>query len=241
MSFGWYSRSYMYHSSPTDIASQTWCVVPLYNESGVVVDVINELRETFPNVVCVDDGSSDNSAELVRSFGVTVIQHAINLGQGAALQTGFDYVRSIPDAKYVVTFDADGQHDPKDALAMVNLLIREDLDIVFATRFGGLDSHGMSSMKKVVLRSIVRLQQLFTRTTMTDTHNGLRVFSRSVLDRVSITQNGMAHASELEGLTRKKRLRFAELPVTIRYTTYSKSKGQSLLNGVNIIFDLVWR
>ena len=93
----------------------TWVVIPLYNEDQVIADVVKDVREVFPQVVCVDDGSRDRSADLAEAAGARVVRHPVNLGQGAALQTGFDYALSDPAMRYVVTFDADGQHQVSDA------------------------------------------------------------------------------------------------------------------------------
>jgi len=104
----------------TTPVTDAWLVVPLYQEAAVVGDVVRQARATFPHVVCVDDGSTDASAQIARAAGATVVDHVINLGQGAALQTGIEYVLSQPDAEYIVTFDADGQHRVEDAAAMVS-------------------------------------------------------------------------------------------------------------------------
>jgi polyprenyl-phospho-N-acetylgalactosaminyl synthase len=72
---------------------------------------------------------------------------------------------------------------------------------------------------------------------LTDAHNGLRVFNKKVADELNITMNGMSHASEIIALAVENGWRVAEEPVEILYTDYSKSKGQPLLNGVNIVFD----
>ena len=93
------------------------------------------LKKHFAHVVCIDDGSSDNSAELAQSAGARVVKHPLNLGQGAALQTGFDYVMSHPDATHVITFDADGQHLVADALEMLELAQRKRMSVVFGSRF----------------------------------------------------------------------------------------------------------
>ena len=105
----------------------SWLVVPLYNEATVIYDVITHARATFPNVVCVNDGSSDNGAELARQAGAVVVDHPINLGQGAALQTGITWVLTYTDAKYIVTFDADGQHRTSDARRMIERADAENL------------------------------------------------------------------------------------------------------------------
>lgn len=107
-------------TDPGDL-SDAWLVIPTYNEASIIGAVVAEARERFAHVLCVDDGSTDGSAERARLAGAVVVRHPVNLGQGAALQTGFEYVLGQTDARYLVTFDADGQHDVLDAEAMVRL------------------------------------------------------------------------------------------------------------------------
>ena len=97
-----------------DVRERTWLVIPLYNEGTVVHDVIAEVINTFPNIICVDDGSADASAAEAVRAGAHVARHPINLGQGAALQTGITYALSQPGVEYLITFDADGQHRIED-------------------------------------------------------------------------------------------------------------------------------
>jgi glycosyltransferase involved in cell wall biosynthesis len=222
-----------------------WLVVPLYNESSVIGAVVKECLESFPNVVCVDDGSSDRSADAAESTGAVVVRHPVNLGQGAALQTGFDYALSDPHMRYVVTFDADGQHQVRDVEVMLARIRRGDVQVVFGSRF--LDERTeASALKKLVLRAAVAYTNLTTSTRLTDAHNGLRVLDRAVVERLDITQNRMAHASEIVSQIGSMRLdgqrvAYAEEPVHILYTDYSKAKGQSLWNAVNILAELIWR
>ncbi|MFQ6172029.1 glycosyltransferase family 2 protein [Oryzobacter sp. R7] len=217
-----------------------WLVVPLYNEATVIGDVVRTVRQTFPHVVCVDDGSSDGSGEAAAAAGATVVRHPVNLGQGAALQTGFEYALSVPSMRWVVTFDADGQHQVADVVEMVRKAQEEGLDVVFGSRF--LDDRTEAGvLKKLVLRAAVGYTNLTTGTRLTDAHNGLRVLSRDVVSRIEITQNRMAHASELVHQIGRLGVRYGESPVHILYTDYSKAKGQSLWNAVNILADLILR
>lgn len=215
----------------------TWLVVPLYNEATVVRDVVKKARETFPNIVCVDDGSRDNSVAEALAGGAIVVQHPINLGQGAALQTGIDFALAQPGAEYFVTFDSDGQHRTEDAERMVQRLRTEPLDIVVGSRFLD-DRTNASALKKFVLRLAVIFERLSTGVKLTDAHNGLRALNRTAATEIRITQNRMAHASEIVGLIGKRKLRYAEEAVQIIYTDYSRAKGQSLWNSVNILSEL---
>ena len=113
-----------------------WIVVPAFNEAGVIGDVITDLRSVFANVVCVDDGSADDTGDIALRAGAHLVRHPVNLGQGAAIQTGVEYARSQPGAQVFATFDADGQHRVEDVVAMIDRLAAEDADIVIGTRFG---------------------------------------------------------------------------------------------------------
>lgn len=215
-----------------------WLIVPCYNEGQVIEEVVKHARQTFPNIVCVDDGSKDDSADRIRAGGAHLVQHPVNLGQGAAIQTGIEYARSQPGAQYFVTFDADGQHRIEDVLVMLERLRSEDdVDIVVGTRFRGDVQESVPLIKRIVLKTVVLLSPRTRRLGLTDAHNGLRVFNKKVANEMNITLNGMGHASEIVELIDAKKWRVAEEPVTILYTEYSMSKGQSLINGVNILFD----
>ncbi|WP_409485115.1 glycosyltransferase family 2 protein [Arsenicicoccus dermatophilus] len=222
-----------------------WLVVPLYNEAAVIEDVVSHARRTFPNVVCVDDGSKDDSARRALAAGARLVQHPINMGQGAALQTGFEFALTDPGMRYVVTFDADGQHQVDDVLQMLDRIRRDDLDVVFGSRF--LDERTRPGvLKRLVLRAAVAYTNLSTGTRLTDAHNGLRVLSRPVVEHVDLTQNRMAHASEIVAQIGAMRIagrpvRYAEEPVHILYTDYSLAKGQSLWNSVNILVELMFK
>lgn len=219
------------------VTERTWLVVPLYNESQVVREVIEDARKTFPNIVCIDDGSSDNSAEEARLGGAHIVQHPINLGQGAALQTGLLYALQDPQAEFFVTFDSDGQHRVEDAVAMVTRLDTEPLDVVIGSRFlDGRTKPGF--LKKIVLKLAVIFGNVTSGVKLTDAHNGLRALNRTAANAIKIRQNRMAHASEIVAEIGEHKLRYAEEPVFVVYTDYSRSKGQSIWNSVNILSDL---
>ena len=216
--------------------ADTWVVVPVYNEGTVVADVIAEIVELFPNVVCVDDGSRDDSAKRIAGTSAHLVRHPINLGQGASLQTGIDYALRR-GAEYLVTFDADGQHSVTDADRMVDIVRGGDVDVVLGSRF--LESvDDIPALKKLVLRTVATLSPSSRKLKLSDAHNGLRVLTRRACEDMRISMNGMAHASEIVASLARGSLRVREAPVTIRYTDYSRAKGQSLFNGVNILFDL---
>jgi glycosyltransferase involved in cell wall biosynthesis len=224
----------------TEAVNRTWVVIPMYNEATVVGSVIEGLRPTFPHVVCIDDGSSDGSQEIARAAGAVVVQHPINLGQGAALQTGVEFALQDPLMRNVVTFDADGQHRVIDAAEMVARLDADEADIVLGSRFLD-DRTQIGPVKRLVLKTAAIQSRMATGLNLTDAHNGLRAMNRSVASNLHLTQNRMAHASELVHQIAELKPRWTEHPVEIIYTDYSKAKGQSLLNSVNILAELFFR
>ena len=220
--------------------TDAWLVVPLFQEAAVIGEVIGQARAVFPHVVCVDDGSEDDSAARARQAGAVVVQHPVNLGQGAALQTGIEWVLTRTDARYLVTFDADGQHQVAEAAEMVHRAREEGLAVVFGSRF--LDDRTRPGLlKRLVLKAAVWVTNRSTGLRLTDAHNGLRVIRRDAAAHVDLRQDRMAHATEIVAQLGRTGLPWAEHPVHLLYTDYSKAKGQSLLNSVNILVDLVFR
>jgi polyprenyl-phospho-N-acetylgalactosaminyl synthase len=208
----------------------------MYSEENVIKKVLDEVSAHFENIVAVDDGSQDSTYEKASKTKATVLKHPINLGQGAAIQTGIEYALQDTSAKYFITFDSDGQHSIKDAEKMLKILKTENVDIVLGSRF--LEEGELPFTKKVFLKSAILFRNFFSSTKLTDIHNGLRAFNRTVAENLEISVAGMAHASEIIARIHQCNFRYTEVPVTITYTDYSKSKGQSLLNSINIIFEL---
>lgn len=212
----------------------------MYNEASVVGTVITGVRKVFPYVVCVDDGSTDGSQAVARAAGAVVVQHPVNLGQGASLQTGIEYALNDPELDCIITFDADGQHRVVDAQAMAERIKSGEAEIVLGSRF--LDKRTkLSPAKRLVLRTAAVQSRMATGLALTDAHNGLRALSPQVARGIHLTQNRMAHASELVHQIAEMKPKWVEQPVEIIYTDYSKAKGQSLLNSVNILADLLFR
>jgi glycosyltransferase involved in cell wall biosynthesis len=216
--------------------SSVWIVIPAYNEGAVIADTVLHARTLFKHVVVINDGSSDDTAIAAERAGATVVNHPVNLGQGAALQTGIDFA-IVRGANFVATFDADGQHCIDDVLTMFNYLQSENLDVVLGSRFLG-NAIGISRLRRTVLWAAIIFTRLTTGLKLTDAHNGLRVFTSGSIAKISLYQNRMAHASEILEQIAKHKFAYAELGNTVRYTPYSLAKGQPSSNSVNILIDL---
>jgi polyprenyl-phospho-N-acetylgalactosaminyl synthase len=215
-------------------------IVPAYNEATVIRHVVEGIRATFPLVILVDDGSADETTAEARAAGATVLRHCINVGQGGAAETGIRYALQR-GAQYFVTMDGDGQHDPADALALVTRLHerRDQLDIVLGSRFLAPGSN-MSRGRRRLLRTAAWVSRRLHGLELTDAHNGLRAFTRNVAEQLRFRHVDMAHASEVYDIIRNCHFRYEEQPVRVRYTRYSRSKGQPVINAVNILVDFLF-
>ena len=216
-------------------------IIPVYNEAEVIGGVITSVLAHFKYVVCVNDGSKDNTSNEILNTNAYLVEHPINMGQGAALQTGIEFARELTGVKYFVTFDADGQHRISDAQSMIKELERGDQDIILGSRFLGSKAIGMKKSKILVLKLAVQFSNFTSGVKLTDTHNGLRAFNKRVADTMQITLPDMSHASEILEIISRQEYRYKEVPVTIEYSDYSRAKGQTLINAVNIGFDTLLR
>jgi polyprenyl-phospho-N-acetylgalactosaminyl synthase len=208
-------------------------IVPAYNEEKRVGSVVRSLLDLVDVVVVVDDGSYDNTSKAAKDAGATVIRHKINRGQGAALETGHVYARN-KYADYVLHFDADGQFSVDDICAALDALQVANADVLFGTRYGDKASN-VPWTKKYIIGPIGRIvDRVFGSVELKDAHNGFRILTKKALNKIKITQSGMAHASEIPALVKKHHLSYIEVPVSVTYHEY----GQGVGSGIKTVRDL---
>ena len=229
---------------PTSIPDDRIMVImPMFNEAKVITDVLKGLTDEGITTCVIDDGSDDTSIIEVQSLiaqdlPIILIKHPVNLGQGAALRTGFEEALSR-QTEIVVTFDSDGQHEPKDALKLIERLKKDhSLDIVLGSRFLG-QAKNIPTVKRLILKAAILFTYLTGGPRLTDSHNGLRAIRQRALPMLRLNQPRMAHASELLHLIKFNKLSYIEEAVTINYTQHSLEKGQSIWGALSIVKDLV--
>lgn len=221
------------------LSNKIFVVIAAYDEEKAISDVVRGLKkEGYNNVIVVDDGSNDNTYREAQKAGATVLKHAINRGQGAALRTGMDYSLKH-GAGIIVHFDADGQHNPKEVKDIIQPIMNGEADVTLGSRFLGRKSN-VPLIKRIVLKLGVVFTFIFSGIWLTDAHNGFRAFSRKAAEKVEMRQDKMEHASEIIDQIKKKKIIYKEVPVTIRYTRHSMEKGQSPLNSIRIAARLIW-
>jgi len=217
--------------------SELWLVMPVHNEKTVLAQTLKDVFEHIDNVIVVDDGSFDGSGEIAVLAGAHMLRHHFNLGQGAALQTGIDYAARM-GARYVVTFDADGQHKPEEILPMLEALKNSSADIALGSRFLG-EPKNLPIARRLLLKAGIFLTHILGGPKLTDTHNGFRILTHDFYKKFEFQSNGMGHASEILFFIKKNNISYIEHPVTISYSDYSISKGQSNINALKILFSLM--
>jgi|FLOH01.1.fsa_nt_gi polyprenyl-phospho-N-acetylgalactosaminyl synthase len=220
--------------------SDVWISIAAYNEGKSISNVIKDLHKNgYMNIVVVDDGSKDATFEFISKAGAAALKHIINRGQGAALRTGINY-SLLQGAKYVVTFDADGQHHAEEIESLLRPVVSGKYDVALGSRFLKKDSN-TPLLRRVILKIGIIVVWFLYGIKLSDSHNGFRVFSREAAKKISITSDRMEHASQIVEEIHNKKLRYKEVPVTITYSDYSVAKGQSSWNSVRIGFRMLFR
>src|SRR5215470_15190242 len=194
----------------------TWVVIPAYNEARAIAGVVAAALSTGHNVMVVDDGSTDTTAEVAGRAGAIVLRHPVNLGQGAALQTGMTYALMLK-ADSIVTFDADGQHRADDIAGLLDALAAHGADFALGSRFLG-ETRDIPTSRRCLLQLATWFTRVTTGLAVTDAHNGLRAMTRRGASRIKLRQNRMAHASEILDQIASSSLKYVEVPVTIEYS-----------------------
>jgi polyprenyl-phospho-N-acetylgalactosaminyl synthase len=214
-------------------------IIPAYNEAKKIVEVIDDLKKSdFSNVLIVNDGSIDETEFLIKNSGVMFLTHQINRGQGAAIKTGIDFAI---DKNYeaVVFFDADGQMLVEEINNFI-VKLNEGYEVVLGSRNLG-KSPGMPFLKMIIKKVALIFTRFISGLNLTDTHNGFQAWRVSALSKINLNQDRFAYASELINEISRLKLKYIEIPVCIKYTDYSKNKGQKISGLFKILWDLLIR
>jgi glycosyltransferase involved in cell wall biosynthesis len=213
-------------------------IVPGYNEETRIEATIHDAAPFVDAIVVIDDCSRDATSARARAAGAYVLRHVINRGQGAALQTGMDFAIQKLGADIVVHFDADGQMQGSEIPMMVEPIVRGEVDVTLGSRFLGT-AVNIPLARKMMLKAAIVFTFITSGLWLTDTHNGFRALSKKAVQAIRLRQDRMAHASEILDLIAEQKLRYRELPVTIRYTEETLAKGQKMRALFRVAFDLM--
>lgn len=219
-------------------------IIPAYNEAKVVRGVVEKSKKIFDSskyhidIVVVNDGSRDMTGTEASKGGAIVINHILNSGAGGATATGLSYAQQN-GFDIAATMDADGQHAPEDVIRGIEQLIKTKSDLLIGSRL--INSSGMSKVKIIGNRGLSTITYLLFGIHCTDSQSGLRIFSRTALEKLRWKTSGYEFCSEMLWRANQLHLKISEYPIEAIYTDYSKTKGQNNWNGVNIIKSLLKR
>jgi glycosyltransferase involved in cell wall biosynthesis len=218
-------------------------IVPAYNEEEVIIGVlqkiINETKNQKDNkleIALINDGSTDSTEEQARKLPVCIISHLVNMGSGAATRTGLEYAKRN-NYDFAVTIDADGQHSPKDLIKVINTLVENDYDLVIGSRL--IDTKGMPVIRVFGNKVLNLATRIILGVSVTDSQSGLKAFSRNSIEKIEIRSNGFEFCSEIIWRTKQQNLKIKEIPIKAIYTDYSRAKGQSNINALRIMKNLI--
>jgi len=215
------------------------CVlIPAFNEEFKIVEVVNNLSKHFQNILIIDDGSTDRTGFLCKSLPVKLISHPYNMGTGAAFQSGINYLNNETHIKYVITFDADGQHHLHDAINLAIEIQKVPEEIIFGSRFLSQKSN-VPLIKRLTLNFAKKITNFFFNISLSDAHMGLKAFKKSCFSKIEIHLNTYSYETELIQQVSFHRIKFKEMPVNVTYSHYSKKKGQSIFNSLRILEDML--
>ncbi len=214
-------------------------VIPAFNEEARVGAVVRDVLAHALAAVVVDDASHDRTGQMASEAGAIVLTHALNRGQGAALQTATDYALKFLEPDILVHFDADGQMQASDIEALIVPILRGEADVVLGSRFLGVRAVDMPRARRWLLKASVGFTLILSGLKVSDPHNGFRALSRRAAEDIRISLDRMAHPSEILDLIKSQAWRYMEHPVTIRYTRETLLKSPSGWRAIEIIRDLL--
>jgi glycosyltransferase involved in cell wall biosynthesis len=218
-------------------------LIPAFNEEKILVEVLRKVKKACKKyqqliIVVVNDGSKDGTAKVASEEEAIVISHPINRGLGAAIGTGMEYAK-LNAVDVMVTLDADDQHNPDNIEKLIDSLAADNIDVVIGSRF--LQQNSIPLDRKIIISLANLFVAFLYKIKTTDSQSGFRAFSKRAINKIKIRTQGMEVSTELFSEIREHKLKLLEVPIDVKYTSYSRSKGQSNLNSLSIISRLILR
>lgn len=217
------------------VIMETFVVIPAYNESEHIREVIRGVKKYIQNIIVVDDGSKDNTSDIAKEEGATILKNIINLGKGATLRTGCDYAIKL-GANQIIVLDADAQHDPHKIPEFLEAMENNN-EMVFGYR-------KLSETMPFVLRFgnwfISKTTKFLYNLDLYDTQCGYRAFTADTYKKIRWDASDYGMESEMITKVGKHKLKYAQVPLQTIYL--DKYKGTTVLDGMKIVLKMmVWK
>lgn len=212
-----------------DIFSKTWIVIPGYNEEKYIASVLKKVTQKTKNVIYVDDGSKDNSAEIAKKFPIHVLRHEINLGKGAALQTGCDYAFYHMSSKAVIMMDGDDQHDAEE-IPLFKKKLEEGAGLILGAR-SLLGS--MPLVRKIGNGFVSAIMMTLFFRYIPDILSGYKAFTKETYEKIKWEANDYSVELEIAANIAKKKLDFSLVSIETIY--HDMDRGMNALDAIKIV------
>jgi len=218
-------------------------VIPVYNEEMTIREIVSRVQalEREKEIVIVDDGSSDGTAERIKEIGnqydnVTVLFHEKNRGKGAALQKGF----ATASGDIIIIQDADLEYDPRDYEALLVPILDGRADVVYGSRFLGGPHRVLYFWHYVGNRFLTLLSDAFSNLNLTDMETCYKVFKKEVINEITLRSNRFGFEPEFTMKIAKKGFRVYEVPISYSGRTYKEGKKIGWKDGIKAIVAIIW-
>jgi glycosyltransferase involved in cell wall biosynthesis len=214
--------------------------VPAYNEEVAIGSVVLRSLKYADEVLVVDDGSADNTAEVAALAGAKVVKHEKNGGYGAAVRTCFESARKA-NADIMIVIDADGQHSPDDIPRMVEEMVSANSDIVIGSRFvnGNEKNQKIPAYRKLGMKVLDTATVAGSGMSVSDSQSGFRAYSRKAIAGIRIGEGGMGAGSEILLEAADQHLKVTEVPIKVRYDLKGTSSKGPIAHGVSVLNSIV--
>jgi glycosyltransferase involved in cell wall biosynthesis len=213
--------------------------IPAYNEAKSILDIIQTAKNYATEVIVYDDGSVDNTNEVAKAAGATVIRNPTNKGYGVAIRALFQAARE-KNADIMVTLDSDGQHNPDEIPYVLEPILKDGFDIVIGSRFlGDQDKIKIPKYRSLGIKTITKFTQSASYNNITDAQSGFRAYSKKALTKINLFEEGMAVSTEILLRAKEKDLMIKDVPITINYNVQDVSTHNPLSHGIGVLYTVI--
>ena len=220
----------------TDAKPRVVAVIPCCNTESRITEVVTKALPYVDQVIVVDDGSTDHTAEIAKRSGVDVISHERNMGYGAAIITGFKEAQR-KDNDIIVIIDGDGQHNPSEIPLLLEPLLGGEADLVIGSRFLSND-HNMPSYRNFGIKVITWLWNVFSKIKVSDSQSGFRAYNKTLFKDLTLSENGMSISIEILEKARRKGATITEVPISCHYT-HSTISLNAIKHGLRVSLSVL--
>jgi len=224
------------HPSSKKTQAKVIAAIPCFNTGNSIGEVVSGTAKYVDQVIVVDDGSSDDTANKAKASGARVISHGVNKGYGEAIKSCFKAGRAS-SAYILVTLDGDGQHNPDEIPKIVAPILNKEADIVIGSRFLS-NQTDMPGYRRLGIKVITLLLNLGSKVKVRDAQSGFRAYSKWVLDAISPSEGGMSVSVETLISARAAGFGIREVAISCRYHPYSSTKNP-VIHGLGVAFSVI--